>query len=422
MPLQPFERLQQTRPRQNFNLDTASSGIAGAQSDANAREAQLLANIEYSKQQKAQDQFEQIQQPNAGYDLQPSQEAGQSAQLQQFQQAEGVPRVTQTFGQKSQYDVFSGGVNYGVDFGVKTGTPVGLPAGEWQVVEAFGGEQGQGYIGNKANRGYGNSILVKNAKTGETLRLSHLSKVNVRPGQVIPGGTVIGATGATGNVTGPHLDVEYRDRSGRLNDVLKTPYASSLVGSGGGASNGRGGGFIDSVKEGFKNFANTQNELVNRYGREAAVNARLSSTPILKNIDYGRVQEELQQRGMPGQVLTGAIARRQQQDPSFQAKKAMSVGAPISETQRNALGEDAVSMVAGSIGPISQRERMAAISRAFNSRNPLTINEFSLATESLDDLATNVLPKRLIRSINKTNPPGLQRTNALIDEIDKILE
>lgn len=165
-------------------------------------------------------------------------ELGSMGQLEPYA---GVPRVTQTFGQKSPYDVFSGGVNYGVDFGVKSGTPVGLPPGQWRVVEAYNQASGQGYIGNDTNRGYGNSVLVQNEKTGESIRLSHLDKVGVAPGQRIPGGTIIGLSGATGNVTGAHLDVEYRDQSGQLNDVMRTPYARFLVGSAA-STNGAGGG------------------------------------------------------------------------------------------------------------------------------------------------------------------------------------
>lgn len=140
-------------------------------------------------------------------------------------------KITQQFGQKSQYDVFSGGRNYGVDFAIKAGTPLALPPGQWQVVEAQGGDTGKGFIGNKSNRGYGNSILAVNTETGEQLRFSHLNGVNVQPGKVYGGGTVIGASGATGNVTGAHLDLEYKNAQGRLSDILKSPYARYLFGS-----------------------------------------------------------------------------------------------------------------------------------------------------------------------------------------------
>lgn len=63
--------------------------------------------------------------------------------------------------------------------------------------------------------GYGNSVLLK-LPTGEMLRLSHLANLgNYQLGQVIYPGTYVGTTGATGNVTGPHLDVEYYNTQGQ---------------------------------------------------------------------------------------------------------------------------------------------------------------------------------------------------------------
>jgi len=241
MALNPLQRLQQPRQRAFFQPEGASRSIASAELEAQQKQAQMFDRLISLKQEQPL-QVEPNRFGEAG--LGEAQEFTPSAMVNR----EDLPPITQTFGQKSQYDVFSGGVNYGVDFGVKTGTPVGLPAGQWEVQEAFGDASGKGYIGNKTNRGYGNSIVVRNTKTGETLRLSHLDRVGVRPGQVIPGGTVIATSGATGNVTGSHLDVEYRDPSGRLGDVLRTPYANQLVGKGGGATTGKGGGFVDSIK------------------------------------------------------------------------------------------------------------------------------------------------------------------------------
>lgn len=135
--------------------------------------------------------------------------------------------VTQEFNQRSPYDVFSGGVNTGVDFATPQGTPVELPEDEWEIEEAFSGASPTGYIGNFENMGYGNSVVVKNRRTGEKLRLSHLSNVDVQPGQVIKGGRV-GSTGSSGNVTGAHLDAEYYDPSGNLADILSSPYANII--------------------------------------------------------------------------------------------------------------------------------------------------------------------------------------------------
>lgn len=131
----------------------------------------------------------------------------------------GITKVTQAFGNKNPIEKYSGGVNYGTDFRAKVGTPVNLPAGDWQVLES----NSQGGM----NRGYGNSILVKNKQTGEKLRFSHLSKVGVQQGQTLKGGQ-IGLTGDTGNVTGPHLDLELYDKAGRIANVLNSAYKSNL--------------------------------------------------------------------------------------------------------------------------------------------------------------------------------------------------
>ena len=131
--------------------------------------------------------------------------------------------VTTPFGARSGADVFSGGINYGVDLAVSYGTMVALPPeGQWEVVEAFGGANPQGgYVGNATNRGYGNSVLVRNLKTGEKLRYSHLSNVGVKPGQIIKGGEAIGKSGNSGNSTSAHLDLEAYDVQGKITDPMK---------------------------------------------------------------------------------------------------------------------------------------------------------------------------------------------------------
>jgi len=142
----------------------------------------------------------------------------------------GAP-LTQPFGARnSRYNKISGGVNRGADFAVPTGTPVSVPPeGNWEVVESFSGATASGPGNRQAmiNRGYGNSVLVRNTLTGEMMRFSHLSGVDVNPGQLIKGGQVVGRSGATGHVagrTGQHLDVEYVDQSGKLGDVTRSPY------------------------------------------------------------------------------------------------------------------------------------------------------------------------------------------------------
>jgi len=141
-----------------------------------------------------------------------------------------TPKVTQAFNvYNPSLERFSpGGRNIGVDLEANSGTPVYTPQGSWKVVESYNGAKGQGHIGNNENRGYGNSVLIQNTDTGEKLRTSHLSEVGATQGQVLTAGLPIGKTGATGNVTGPHLDLEYYDKSGKLGDASKTTYVNNV--------------------------------------------------------------------------------------------------------------------------------------------------------------------------------------------------
>jgi murein DD-endopeptidase MepM/ murein hydrolase activator NlpD len=83
----------------------------------------------------------------------------------------------------------------GVDYGAPTGTPVRSVANG--VVE-FSGWQ----------NGYGNVVKVQHGKERSTL-YAHLSRIDVRKGQSVEQGQRIGAVGATGWATGPHLHFEF---------------------------------------------------------------------------------------------------------------------------------------------------------------------------------------------------------------------
>jgi LysM repeat protein len=58
--------------------------------------------------------------------------------------------------------------------------------------------------------GYGFRVVIDHGNDYVTL-YAHLSDIYVEPGQVVGKGQVIGASGANGNVTGPHLHFEIRD-------------------------------------------------------------------------------------------------------------------------------------------------------------------------------------------------------------------
>ncbi|MFN5178154.1 M23 family metallopeptidase [Limnohabitans sp.] len=84
----------------------------------------------------------------------------------------------------------------GIDYAAPTGTPA-FTVGDG-VVE-FAGVQG----------GYGNTVIVRHDASHSTV-YAHLSRIQVRPGQQVQQGQVIGAVGSTGWSTGPHLHFEFR--------------------------------------------------------------------------------------------------------------------------------------------------------------------------------------------------------------------
>jgi murein DD-endopeptidase MepM/ murein hydrolase activator NlpD len=84
----------------------------------------------------------------------------------------------------------------GVDYAAPTGTAVRV-IGDGTV--DFAGWQ----------NGYGNVVQVRHDKDRVTL-YAHLSRIDVRKGQKVEQGQHIGAVGATGWATGPHLHFEFR--------------------------------------------------------------------------------------------------------------------------------------------------------------------------------------------------------------------
>ncbi len=84
----------------------------------------------------------------------------------------------------------------GVDYAAPTGTSV-RSVGDGVV--DFAGRQG----------GYGNVVIVKHGNQHSTV-YAHLSRIDVRVGQSIRQAQQIGAVGATGWATGPHLHFEFR--------------------------------------------------------------------------------------------------------------------------------------------------------------------------------------------------------------------
>jgi len=84
----------------------------------------------------------------------------------------------------------------GVDYAAPTGTPA-HSVGDGVV--DFAGVQG----------GFGNVVIVRHGNSHSTV-YAHLSRINVRKGQAVTQGQVVGLVGTTGWSTGPHLHFEFR--------------------------------------------------------------------------------------------------------------------------------------------------------------------------------------------------------------------
>ena len=102
----------------------------------------------------------------------------------------------------------------GVDYGAPTGTAV-RSVGDG-VVETAGWQNG-----------FGNVVHVRHAGDRTTV-YAHLSKIDVKKGQRIEQGQRLGAVGATGWATGPHLHFEFR-LGGRHMDPRAIARASEAI-------------------------------------------------------------------------------------------------------------------------------------------------------------------------------------------------
>ncbi|MEU9045394.1 MULTISPECIES: LysM peptidoglycan-binding domain-containing M23 family metallopeptidase [unclassified Kitasatospora] len=92
--------------------------------------------------------------------------------------------------------MWASGHHTGQDFVASTGTPLRAVANGVVVKAGNGGA-------------YGNEVEIKLAD-GHYAQYAHLSVIGVKIGQTVTVGQQLGLSGATGNVTGPHLHFEIR--------------------------------------------------------------------------------------------------------------------------------------------------------------------------------------------------------------------
>ncbi|MGW3987138.1 M23 family metallopeptidase [Streptomyces sp. NPDC004830] len=109
--------------------------------------------------------------------------------------------------------MWSSGYHTGVDFVVPTGTSLKAVGAGTVVSAGWGGA-------------YGNQVVIK-LSDGNYAQYAHLSQLSVSAGQTVTAGQQIGLSGATGNVTGPHLHFEIRTTPDYGSDVDPVAYLRS---------------------------------------------------------------------------------------------------------------------------------------------------------------------------------------------------
>ncbi|WP_290359465.1 M23 family metallopeptidase [Roseateles violae] len=123
-------------------------------------------------------------------------------------------RITSGFAMRFHPILQTWRAHQGVDYGAPSGTAV-RSVGDGSV--DFAGWQ----------NGFGNVIKVRHSGERETV-YAHLSRIDVKKGQRIEQGQKIGAVGATGWATGPHLHFEFRV-AGRQQDPRVIARASDAI-------------------------------------------------------------------------------------------------------------------------------------------------------------------------------------------------
>ncbi|MER6015622.1 M23 family metallopeptidase [Streptomyces bluensis] len=114
---------------------------------------------------------------------------------------------------KTAGSMWSSGYHTGVDFVVPTGTSLKAVGAGTVVTAGWGGA-------------YGNQVVIQLAD-GHYAQYGHLSSLSVSAGQSVSEGQQIGLSGATGNVTGPHLHFEIRTGPDYGSDIDPVAYLRS---------------------------------------------------------------------------------------------------------------------------------------------------------------------------------------------------
>lgn len=124
-------------------------------------------------------------------------------------------RITSGFAMRMHPIMHTWRAHRGVDYAAPVGTPV---RGVGDGVIEFAGWQ----------NGYGNVVEIKHSNDRSTT-YAHLSRIDVRKGQHIDQGSVLGAVGATGWATGPHLHFEFKVKGAQQNPLAVAQASEALT-------------------------------------------------------------------------------------------------------------------------------------------------------------------------------------------------
>ncbi|ACA87059.1 peptidase M23B [Shewanella woodyi ATCC 51908] len=125
-------------------------------------------------------------------------------------------RISGVYGSQRVYNGKPGNPHYGVDVAAKTGTVVVAPA--------------DGIISlSVADMFYSGGTVILDHGYGVSSSFLHLSKLYVTEGEAIKQGQPIAEVGATGRVTGPHLDWRVNWYQMRLDPVTIVPSMASVL-------------------------------------------------------------------------------------------------------------------------------------------------------------------------------------------------
>ena len=124
--------------------------------------------------------------------------------------APATGRISGVYGSQRFYNGQPGSPHWGIDFAAPTGTTIIAPAG------------GKVVLAEKDLYFSGGTIVIDHGG-GLTSSFLHMSKLLVKNGQLVRQGEVIGLIGATGRVTGPHLDWRMNLHGERIDAGLWLP-------------------------------------------------------------------------------------------------------------------------------------------------------------------------------------------------------